>query len=233
MRIAIKELLENELLDPARDRPDTLQFRHALVQEVAYSRILQRHARALHLQIADAIESLDGSDGETGDVLADHLYRADAGTARSNSCSSRPNGRKACSPTTPRSSTCAGPESSSCEEDPGAADVSDLTLRLADLHRQVGASAAAGELYRSLLGGTAALGARVRTRGQPPDAGQLSRGDRGIRRGPGRGTDGTRVGETRARSLPHGRRQLPRRDRVLYRRSRRRVSRRSVARRPC
>ena len=38
------------------DRPDTLQFRHTLVQEVAYSRVLRRHARVLHLLIADELE---------------------------------------------------------------------------------------------------------------------------------------------------------------------------------
>ena len=41
--------------------------------------MLRRHARELHLRIADEIERLDGSDGDAGDVLADHLYRADAG----------------------------------------------------------------------------------------------------------------------------------------------------------
>jgi class 3 adenylate cyclase/tetratricopeptide (TPR) repeat protein len=176
VRLAVKELIESELLEPARDRPDTLQFRHALVQEVAYSRVLRRHARELHLHIADEIELTDGSDGDNGDVLADHLYRADAGERAVNQllrCAQRAEGvfandtailhlRRA--------------RELVLRADEAAPSATELTLRLADLSRQVGAYADAGELYRLLLDGAAAvraacgLAASLRTQGHYRDA---------------------------------------------------------------
>ena len=228
--IAVKELIENELLEPARDRPDTLQFRHTLVQEVAYSRVLRRHARVLHLR------SPTRSNGPTAVTATPVTCSPTTSTAPtrapapSTNCCDRRNGRKECSRTTPRSSTSAGPESWSCATTRRLRARPELTLRLADLHRQVGAYADAGELYRSLLDGPAAvraacgLAASLRTQGDYRDA--LDVLDGGATRVP----CGTRVDQPRARSLPHGRRQLPRRDRFLRRGTRRRPGRRSDAR---
>jgi tetratricopeptide (TPR) repeat protein len=58
---------------------DVLQFHHALVQDVAYSQLLVRRRRELHLQVADAAESLYGAHDDAIDLLARHLYLAKAG----------------------------------------------------------------------------------------------------------------------------------------------------------
>jgi class 3 adenylate cyclase/tetratricopeptide (TPR) repeat protein len=78
LRAAVKQLLKADLLERVGDGRDLLTFRHALVQEVAYGRILRRRARALHLSIADAAERLWGNEGDAVDVLARHLYHAKA-----------------------------------------------------------------------------------------------------------------------------------------------------------
>ncbi len=176
VKIAIKELIENELLEPARDRPDTLQFRHTLVQEVAYSRVLRRHARALHLRIADEIEQVDGSDGDAGDVLADHLYRADAGVRAVNQLLRSAQRAEGVFANDTAILHLRRARDLVLRDDETAPAVLELTLRLADLSRQVGAYAEAGELYRSLLAGPAALraacglAASLRTQGDYRDA---------------------------------------------------------------
>ena len=55
-------------------------FHHALVQDVAYSRLLRRHRRDLHRRVADAAESLYGAGDDVLDLLARHLYLGEAGT---------------------------------------------------------------------------------------------------------------------------------------------------------
>ncbi len=66
------------------DRPpaggaDLVVFHHALVQEVAYARLLRRQRRELHLRVADAVEALYGTGGDDIDLLARHLWQARAG----------------------------------------------------------------------------------------------------------------------------------------------------------
>ncbi len=73
---ALQELVSRGLL--AADGAD-LAFTHALVQDVAYSRLLQRQRRELHRRVAEAIESVQGDTDETIDVLARHLYLGGAG----------------------------------------------------------------------------------------------------------------------------------------------------------
>jgi class 3 adenylate cyclase/tetratricopeptide (TPR) repeat protein len=68
------------------DQPDatatggtSMTFTHALVQEVAYSRLLQRQRRELHARVAEALEALRPDTDETVDMLARHLTLAGAG----------------------------------------------------------------------------------------------------------------------------------------------------------
>jgi tetratricopeptide (TPR) repeat protein len=63
------------------DRSDNqeLVFHHALVQEVAYSRILRKHRRDVHHRTAEAAEALYGAGDDAIDLLARHLYLGEAG----------------------------------------------------------------------------------------------------------------------------------------------------------
>jgi len=70
-------LVERGFLDPGRD--DELVFHHALVQEVAYARLLRKHSRELHLRTAEAAEALYGAGDDVIDLLARHLYLGEAG----------------------------------------------------------------------------------------------------------------------------------------------------------
>ncbi|MCW2635093.1 MAG: hypothetical protein JWQ99_1460 [Blastococcus sp.] len=56
-----------------------LAFQHALLQDAAYSRLLRRHRRDLHARVAAAAARLYGDDDKGADVLARHLYLAEAG----------------------------------------------------------------------------------------------------------------------------------------------------------
>jgi class 3 adenylate cyclase/tetratricopeptide (TPR) repeat protein len=70
-----EELVLAGFLD--RDRDDAepvLVFHHALVQDAAYSRLLRRRRRELHLRVARAAEALYGSGDHVIDLLARHLY---------------------------------------------------------------------------------------------------------------------------------------------------------------
>jgi class 3 adenylate cyclase/tetratricopeptide (TPR) repeat protein len=73
---AIEELQARGLLTA---EGDAVAFAHALVQEVAYARLLQRQRRELHGRVADAIIALRGDTDETIDLLARHLALAGAG----------------------------------------------------------------------------------------------------------------------------------------------------------
>jgi adenylate cyclase len=74
----LTELLRAELLDPS-EQPDELVFHHALVQDVAYSRLLRKRRRELHLRVAEEAERLYGARDDTIDLLARHLHLAEAG----------------------------------------------------------------------------------------------------------------------------------------------------------
>ena len=59
--------------------PEIFAFSHALVQEVAYARLLRRDRRRLHLAVADAARQSGAPDGDLLPLLAHHLYLAEAG----------------------------------------------------------------------------------------------------------------------------------------------------------
>jgi class 3 adenylate cyclase/tetratricopeptide (TPR) repeat protein len=63
----------------AAGEQQSLTFTHALVQEVAYARLLQRQRRELHARVAEALEQLRPDTGETVDLLARHLTLGGAG----------------------------------------------------------------------------------------------------------------------------------------------------------
>jgi tetratricopeptide (TPR) repeat protein len=80
LEAAIGRLVETGLLDHAMgDGEHVAQFHHALVQDVAYSRLLRRRRRELHLRAADTAERLYGSGDDAIDLLAGHLYLGRAG----------------------------------------------------------------------------------------------------------------------------------------------------------
>ncbi len=56
-------------------------FHHALVQEVAYARLLRRQRRELHRRVAEVAESLYGSGDDVVELLARHLYLGEAPNA--------------------------------------------------------------------------------------------------------------------------------------------------------
>ncbi len=63
------------LLDRAEQDGDAaVVFHHALVQDAAYSRLLRRRRRELHLHVADAAEALYGSGDHVIGLLARHRY---------------------------------------------------------------------------------------------------------------------------------------------------------------
>ena len=77
---SLDELVEGGFLDSVPGVEEyTLVFHHALVQDVAYSRLLRKRRRELHLRVADAAELLYGAGEDTVDLLARHLYLGQAG----------------------------------------------------------------------------------------------------------------------------------------------------------
>ena len=185
LRGAVKQLVEADLLVRVGDGRDLLTFRHALVQEVAYGRILRRRVRALHLGIADAAERLWGNDGDAVDVLARHLYHAkarDRAVPQLQRAADRAEDvfandaamvhlRRALELLDDDSHE---PTSEKRASEVGAREA--VVLRLADLCDLVGEYEEATRHYRSLLDGpfgpraTRGLSASVRNRGEYDDA---------------------------------------------------------------
>ena len=56
-----------------------VMFHHALVVDAAYGRLLRRQRRDLHRRVAEAAEVLYGTGDDVIDLLARHLYLAEAG----------------------------------------------------------------------------------------------------------------------------------------------------------
>ena len=73
----LDQLIGRGFLDRAGS--EELVFHHALVQEVAYSRILRKHRRDTHRRTATAAEALHGAGDDTIALLARHLYLGEAG----------------------------------------------------------------------------------------------------------------------------------------------------------
>jgi predicted ATPase/class 3 adenylate cyclase len=81
LEAALDRLVTAGFLDsPDGDGGDRrLTFHHALVQDVAYSRLLRRRRRDLHRQVAEFAEAMYGAGDEIIDLLARHLYLGEAG----------------------------------------------------------------------------------------------------------------------------------------------------------
>lgn len=79
LRAALSELLRLELIVEERRRPTPeYRFRHGLVQEVTYRRLVGGRQRGLHLAVAQIIEELHrGSAEEVYGILAHHYSEAD------------------------------------------------------------------------------------------------------------------------------------------------------------
>jgi adenylate cyclase len=77
---SLERLVAAGFLDPLEGEGDRrLIFHHALIQDVAYSRLLRRKRRDLHRQVAEVAEAMYGSGDEIIDLLARHLYLGEAG----------------------------------------------------------------------------------------------------------------------------------------------------------
>lgn len=77
---ALDELLQRGLLEPTVYLAEpAVMFHHALVQEVAYGRLLPTVRRDLHRRVADVTERLYGNGDEVIELLARHLYLGGAG----------------------------------------------------------------------------------------------------------------------------------------------------------
>jgi adenylate cyclase len=82
---AVGDPLERIVAGGFLDRVDVngepgVAFHHALVQDVAYSRLLRKQRRDLHRRVAEVAEAVYGSGDEVVALLARHLYLAEAGT---------------------------------------------------------------------------------------------------------------------------------------------------------
>lgn len=75
----LEGLVAAGLLEPSTDDEKELVFHHALVQDVAYSRLLRKRRRELHLRVAEEAERMYGAADDSIDLLARHLHLADAG----------------------------------------------------------------------------------------------------------------------------------------------------------
>jgi class 3 adenylate cyclase/tetratricopeptide (TPR) repeat protein len=75
---ALDQLVAGGFLERGIDQ-ERLTFRHALMQDAAYGRLLARARRDLHRRVADAAERLYGAGDDVVELLARHLYLAEAG----------------------------------------------------------------------------------------------------------------------------------------------------------
>jgi adenylate cyclase len=81
LNAAVLQLVASGFLDRTDDEGDaTVAFHHALIQDVAYSRLLRRRSRDLHRRVAEEAEKLYGAGDDVVDLLARHLYLGDAGS---------------------------------------------------------------------------------------------------------------------------------------------------------
>jgi adenylate cyclase len=78
--VPLQQLVNSGFLNRIVEGSDAeVVFYHALVQDVAYSRMLRRRRRELHLRVAEAAEAMYGSGDHVIDLLARHLYLGEAG----------------------------------------------------------------------------------------------------------------------------------------------------------
>jgi adenylate cyclase len=77
---SLAELVASGLLDRSQEHgEETVTFHHALVQDVAYARLLRRRKRELHTRAAEVAEALYGATDDVIDLLARHLYLGGGG----------------------------------------------------------------------------------------------------------------------------------------------------------
>src|SRR5262245_27409293 len=77
---SVDQLAAAGLLDRSEsDGVELLSFHHALVQDVAYGRLLRRNRRDLHRRVGDTAEELYGAGDDAVDLLARHFYLGEAG----------------------------------------------------------------------------------------------------------------------------------------------------------
>lgn len=69
----VTELLRAGILNEVSERPNTLGFRHALIQETAYETILKKTRRDLHVRVAERLIDETGATSE----IARHLVAAE------------------------------------------------------------------------------------------------------------------------------------------------------------
>jgi adenylate cyclase len=80
LNATVMQLVGSGFLDRADEEGGaTVTFHHALIQDVAYSRLLRRRSRDLHRRVAEEAEKLYGAGDDVVDLLARHLYLGDAG----------------------------------------------------------------------------------------------------------------------------------------------------------
>ena len=72
----LRELVDTGFLDPDPEAVDSLLFHHALVLDVAYSRLLRKQRRTLHHEVAETAERLWGVGDDHVALLARHHYLA-------------------------------------------------------------------------------------------------------------------------------------------------------------
>ena len=78
--VALETLVHRGFLDRLDENETPIVgFHHALVQDVAYSRLLRRQQRDLHRRVAEVAEALYGTGDDVLDLLARHLYLGEAG----------------------------------------------------------------------------------------------------------------------------------------------------------
>jgi adenylate cyclase len=77
---SVDQLVAAGLLDRSEsDGGELLSFHHALVQDVAYGRLLRRNRRDLHRRVGETAEELYGAGDDAIDLLARHFYLGEAG----------------------------------------------------------------------------------------------------------------------------------------------------------
>jgi adenylate cyclase len=78
--VPLQQLVNSGFLNRVEESSEReVVFHHALVQDAAYSRMLRRRQRELHLRVAEVAEAMYGSGDHVIDLLARHLYLGEAG----------------------------------------------------------------------------------------------------------------------------------------------------------
>jgi class 3 adenylate cyclase/tetratricopeptide (TPR) repeat protein len=80
LEASLSRLVEAGFLDRSDNDPErSVTFHHALVQSVAYNRMLRKRRRELHLRVANAAEAIYGAGDDFIEVLARHFYLGEGG----------------------------------------------------------------------------------------------------------------------------------------------------------